>query len=275
MTPIFVEVEGLDLCWYGCFSYNGGMEEEMLLQTKLRLPPARAGLVARPNLMAKLDEGLASRLILISAPAGYGKTTLAAGWLAQLDGVGGAWLSLDEQDNDPVRFLTYFIAAGQAAVSGFGQSSRAMMMAPQPPAQEAILTSLVNEIARLERPLIMTLDDYHVINTPAIHEVLSFMLDFAPPQLHLLLTTRADPPLALARLRARGQLTEVRAAGLRFALPETAKFMQQTMGIELAVEDTGRFRAADGGMGSRFADGGARYAIPCRPRKSRGFYPFI
>ncbi len=219
-----------------------------ILTTKLYIPPARPELVPRPRLIERLNEGLdqnlgfGRKLTLISAPAGFGKTTLVSDWLRQLD-VPTAWVSLDESDNDPVRFLVYFIAAlqtigaRQEPASNIGKGALGMLRSPQPPPAEAVLTSLLNEIAALPDRLVLVLDDYHLIEIQPIHDALTFLLQHLPPQMHLVIASRDDPYLPLARLRARSQLTELRATDLRFTSSEAAEFLNQVMGLNLSAED--------------------------------------
>lgn len=157
-----------------------------------------------------LNEGRRTgrKVILVSAPAGYGKTTLIAEWL-QGQEARAAWLSLDEADNDPARFLAYLIAALQQVDAGLGKGIQAMLQSPQPPPSDAVLTAFINEITAISTPLILALDDYQVIRALPIHQQLDFLVEHQPPQMRLVLMTREDPPLPLARLRARGQMVEV------------------------------------------------------------------
>ncbi len=150
-----------------------------------------------------------------------------------------AWLSLDEGDNDPARFLTYLIAAlpDEGTETSIGKGALSMLQSPQPPPAEAVLTSLINEIAAIPDRIILVLDDYHLIEAQPIHDALTFLLEHLPPQMHLVIATREDPHLPLARLRARGQLTELRAADLRFTSSEAAEFLNQVMGLDLSAED--------------------------------------
>ncbi|MBE7553459.1 MAG: helix-turn-helix transcriptional regulator [Anaerolineales bacterium] len=213
--------------------------ERLLLQTKLYIPQTRvANLVPRPRLIEQLNEGLhrTPSVILISAPAGFGKTTLVSDWLHQ-NKVPTAWLSLDEGDNDPTRFLTYLVAALQTIAPTIGADVLAMLHSPQPPPIEAMLTVLVNDITTLPDHFTLILDDYHVIEAKAIDKALTFLLDHLPPPLHLVIATREDPPLPLARLRARDQLTELRAADLRFTPDEAATFLNEVMGLSLSAEE--------------------------------------
>jgi LuxR family maltose regulon positive regulatory protein len=216
---------------------------DVLLQTKLYRPARslaqRPFLVPRSHLNHKLDTGLSRKMTLISAPAGFGKTTLVAAWLDELDGkrIGIGWLSLDDNDNDLVRFLSYLVAALQTAVPAIGETAVHLLQSPQPPPPETTLTLLINDISQHDQPLILVLDDYHAITTPAIHQALVFLLDHLPPHLHLLITTRSDPPLPLSRLRARGQVVEIRANDLRFTFNEAGLFFSQVMGLTLSDEE--------------------------------------
>jgi LuxR family maltose regulon positive regulatory protein len=207
-----------------------------VLVTKLYVPPARPGAVARPRLVARLDAGLHRTLTLVAAPAGSGKTTLVGAWAAGC-GRPAAWLSLDAGDADPVRFLTYLVAALRTIAPTLGAGVLAVLQAPQPPPVEAILTALLNELATLPDHVVLVLDDYHAIDATPVDEALTFLLAHLPPRLHLVIVTREDPPLPLARLRARGQLTELRAADLRFTPAEAAVFLNEAMGLDLAAAD--------------------------------------
>ena len=269
-----------------------------LLTTKLYIPPIRpdpsrelrARLVSRPRLIERLNAGLHRKLTLISAPAGFGKTTLVSAWIHSAGestehGVGSkqeqasdspptpysllptprfAWLSLDEGDNDPARFLAYLVAALQTLTQA-GASVRsevkgieahieagvlAALQSPQPPLTESVLTALINEIAALAspgdregRPYILVLDDYHLVTAQPIHDGLTFLLDHLPPNLHLVVATRADPPLPIARLRGQGQLTELRQSDLRFTADEAAAFLNTLMGLNLSPGDIAALEA--------------------------------
>jgi LuxR family maltose regulon positive regulatory protein len=204
-----------------------------LLVTKLYIPPPKPGAIVRPRLTTQLTLGLNHKLILISAPAGFGKTTLASEWIASRDHA-VAWVSLDEGDSDVTRFLTYFVLAIQGVVPGFGAGTLDLVRLPQAAPTDSILTALVNEISTLPCNVVIVLDDYHAIDSRSVDQALGFLLDNLPPQLHIAMTTREDPQLPLARLRARGQLTELRAADLRFTAPEAAEFLE---GLDLSVED--------------------------------------
>ncbi|MBP6803057.1 MAG: helix-turn-helix transcriptional regulator [Chloroflexi bacterium] len=207
-----------------------------LLQTKLYVPRLRPSLVPRPHLIEKLNKGLHHKLTLISAPAGFGKTTLVTDWIAGEERP-FAWLSLDERDSDLTRFLTYFIAALQTISPEIGKRVFGMLESPQPAATEAILTALLNEISAIPQEFALVLDDYHVVDAPAVDLALTFLLEHLPPQMHLVITTREDPPLPLPRLRVRGLLTELRAVDLRFTLAETAVFLHQVTGLKFSTEE--------------------------------------
>ncbi|HET7091287.1 MAG TPA: hypothetical protein VFL17_21845, partial [Anaerolineae bacterium] len=209
------------------------------LATKLYIPRARPHLVPRPRLIRRLVDGLARPLVLISAPAGFGKTTLMSEWRASEAGRDFplAWLSLDDDDNDLTRFLAYFVAALRALMPGFGDTALALLQSPQPPLPKAVLTGLINDLSDFDAPFALVLDDYHVITAQPIHGALTFLLDHLPPHIHLVLLTRADPPLPLPRLRARNQLTGIRAADLRFTVDETADFLNRVMALNLSAGD--------------------------------------
>ena len=176
------------------------------------------------------------KLTLIAASAGFGKTTLVSEWIASSSRP-VAWLSLDEGDNDPTRFLTYLVAALQTLAANIGKGVLAILQSPQAPPTESILTTLINEIAAIPDNFILVLDDYHVVDAKPVDNVLTFLLEHLPPNMHLVIATREDPHLPLARLRARGQLTELRAADLRFTPSEAAEFLNQVMGLTLSMED--------------------------------------
>jgi LuxR family maltose regulon positive regulatory protein len=207
-----------------------------IIATKLYIPPPRPKLVLRPRLIERLNEGLQRSLTLISAPAGFGKTTLISDWIAGC-GRPAAWLSLDESDNDPSQFLAYLAAALQTIDSDIGAGVQSILQSPQPPPAELFLTSLINAVVELPQEFILVLDDYHRIEARPVHDALSFLLDHLPPQMHLAIASRSDPPLPLARLRAQRKLTELRAADLRFAPDEAAAFLNQAMGLGLSAAD--------------------------------------
>jgi LuxR family maltose regulon positive regulatory protein len=213
-------------------------EPRPLLETKLYAPQPRRGAVPRPRLSDRLDRGTESKLTLISAPAGFGKTTLVAEWLAatSADERRVAWLSLDESDNEPASFWTYVVRALRQAAPAVGASALSLLGGGQP-STEAVVTTLLNDIRAVPGDIALVVDDYHVIEAPEIHGGMAFLLDHLPQQLHLVLTTRADPPLPLARLRARGELVEIRAADLRFTSDEVATYLNGAMGLALTPGD--------------------------------------
>ena len=218
-----------------------------LLLTKLYIPPQRSNLVLRPRLVERLNEGLSSgrKLTLISAPAGFGKTTLVSEWVAgprdcppePVCGNLAAWLSLDEADNDPARFISYLVAALQTIIPGIGEGLLAALQSPQSTQYEPILTILLNEISTLSEHFVLILDDYHSIDSQPVDKSLEFLVEHQPPQMHLVIITREDPQLPLARYRARGQLTELRAADLRFTPDEATELLNQVTGLGLSVEN--------------------------------------
>jgi len=185
---------------------------DALLLTKLYIPPPRLNLVLRPRLVEQLNKGLSSgsKLTLISVPAGFGKTTLVSEWIAG-GGKSVAWLSLDEGDGDPHRFLSYLTSALQTTASNIGKGVLAALQSPEPPSTESLLTALLNEITTIQEDFILVLDDYHAIDSKPVDEALTFLVDHLPPQMHLVITTREDPSLPLPRYRASGQLTELEA----------------------------------------------------------------
>jgi ATP/maltotriose-dependent transcriptional regulator MalT len=210
---------------------------DLQLATKLYVPPPRAQLVSRPRLLEQLAQGMEVAVTLVSAPAGFGKTTLLSQWLSQ-SGTPVAWLSVEPEDNDPVRFLSYVIAALQKLDHKIGMTALALLHTPQPAPPETVLAVLTNELARREgEDFTLVLDDYHVIESPPIHRALSYLVEHLPPQMHLILATRSDPPLSLARLRAQGQLAELRAAELRFEAEEVSAFLHTVMGLDLPPQD--------------------------------------
>jgi LuxR family maltose regulon positive regulatory protein len=207
-----------------------------ILWTKLYIPPLRPNLTPRPRLIERLNRGLRRTpgVTLISAPAGFGKTTLVNEWLRQSD-LCAAWLSLDETDNDPTRFLTYLVAALQQIGHTIGQIGQGTAQTPHSAPTEALLTGLINEIAANSTPFVLVLDDYHVIKAQSIHHALTFLLEHLPPHMRMVITCRADPPLPLARWRGRGQLTELREADLRFTTEEIALFFNEISGLNLSA----------------------------------------
>lgn len=206
-----------------------------LLATKLYIPALRPNRVPRPRLTDRMERGSAGPLTLVSAPAGFGKSTLLSEW-AHAGGRPVAWVSLDQGENDPIRFLCYVATALQRLSPGLGEDALVALRQMQTPSMELlepVLTGLLNEVHALDQDVVLVLDDYHVVESPAVHQAVQFLLDRLPPRLHLVIATRADPPLPLSRLRARGQLTEIRAQDLRFTSQEAADFLNHAMGLSL------------------------------------------
>ena len=219
-----------------------------LLETKLYVPRSRRDLVPRPRLSERLDRGTASKLTLVSAPAGFGKTTLLTEWLAAgpdapADERLAAWLSLDRADNDPASFWTYVIAALRTVASEVGESALTLLQAPRPPPIETVLTALLNDLGATADDIVLVLDDYHVIDAPEVQDAMAFLLDHLPPWLHVVIASRADPALPLARWRARGELVEIRAAELRFTPDEAASYLNEMMGLQLTAQDVAALEA--------------------------------
>ncbi|HSK25324.1 MAG TPA: LuxR C-terminal-related transcriptional regulator [Jiangellales bacterium] len=219
------------------------MAPALLLETKLYVPSPPSRLVRRPRLSERLDSGAAATLMLVSAPAGFGKTTLLADWLtARAAGPSAAagerpaaWVSLDRGDNDPGTFWAYVIAALQRVAPGVGSGSLALLRAPRPAPVATVLTALLNDLATVDGDIVLVLDDYHAVDDPEVQEGMAYVLDHVPPRLHLVIAGRADPALPLARLRARGGLVEIRAADLRFTPDEAVAYLNGVMGLELTA----------------------------------------
>jgi LuxR family maltose regulon positive regulatory protein len=222
------------------------MQPYPILQTKLHIPPIRPELVSRPRLIERLNAGLLAgrKLTLVSGPAGFGKTTLVSEWVAGC-GRPAAWLSLDKGDNDPARFLAYLVAALQTLAlsqvegiaTNIGEGVLGVLQSLQRPPSESILTALLNEITTIPDDFVLVLDDYHVIDARPVDNALTFLLEHLPPQMHVVIATREDPNIPLARYRAGSQLTELRVADLRFTPSEAAEFLNQVMGLDLSAED--------------------------------------
>ncbi len=206
-----------------------------LLSTKLHIPRPRPELVIRPRLIERLNAGLDCQLTLVSTPAGFGKTTLLGSWAAHC-GAAVAWLSLDEGDNDPVRFLAHLFAGLQSVDGCLGADLLVALQSPQPPLLQELLIGLINQLSAFPAPCVVVLDDYHLIEAAAVHSLLAFLLEHQPTPLHLVLASRADPPLPLARLRATGQLVELRLKDLRFTPAEAAEFLGRAVGPALSGE---------------------------------------
>jgi LuxR family maltose regulon positive regulatory protein len=207
-----------------------------LITTKLYKPTPRPGLVSRPRLIEKMSAGLNGRLTLISAPAGYGKTTLLAAWLSQLD-CSVAWLSLDEGDNEVPRFMDYLIAALQTVVPKIGKAIPTLPGTSGSVPIYSLLSSLINEISITSENILLVLDDYHCITAEEVHQAVLFLLDYLPERVHVIIASRNDPPIKLAQFRALGELCEIRASDLRFTQPESVNFLNLCMSLDLSIED--------------------------------------
>jgi LuxR family maltose regulon positive regulatory protein len=221
------------VCQLGCIIHRNMSAPQ--LSTKHHIPSLRAGHVPRPHLVGILNQSSQARLVLISAPAGYGKSTLVCEWLQQ-SRLPVGWLSLDTNDNDFKRLVAYLVAALQAVLPGFGYLVLSLLESPQPVPGQAILTTLVNELDQRGEPVALILDDYHHITDRSIHEAIAFLIENLPTFVHLFILTRSDPPIPLARLRAQNQLVEIRADDLRFTIGETTAFLNHTMGLSLTPE---------------------------------------
>jgi LuxR family transcriptional regulator, maltose regulon positive regulatory protein len=211
----------------------------MLVTTKLHAPKTRTNLVARPRLREALGWNEGCKLTLVSAPAGFGKTTLLAEWTEDWSAQGRsvAWVSLDESDNDPSRFLSYLVGALQAAEGGIGEGVVASLRSPEIPSVEMLVGALVNELVDLPQGITVVLDDYHLIYSEPVHEAVTYLIEHLPENVHLVISGRTDPPLPLPKLRAQGQMAEIRAAELRFTSDEAAAFLRDAMGLALSDAD--------------------------------------
>jgi LuxR family maltose regulon positive regulatory protein len=212
------------------------MPEPSLLVTKFTTPPVRARLLPRRILIERLNQGSTLPLVLLSAGAGFGKTTLLATWASQYTHP-VAWLTLDSLDNDPQRFWSAVVTALRTRLPTIGEGAFARLQEPQPPQLIPLLTSLVNDLVAWGQEVVLIVDDYHLIEERSIHASFGYLLDHAPSCLHLLLSSRVDPPLALSRWRARGQMAEIRDRDLRVSEQEGSLFLQQVMGMQLGAED--------------------------------------
>jgi LuxR family maltose regulon positive regulatory protein len=227
------------------FSFNGRegsvkipprVKFMFLLKTKLAIPPLRADLVSRPRLLKKLDEGKGKKLLLLSAPPGFGKTTLLSEWIHKKK-IQAAWFSIDEKDNDPISFLTYIIAALQTVNADWGQPALDLIQSPQRTMWESTIIALINSLIPIQKNIVFVLDDYHLIQSTSIHDMLGFLLDALPPEIQLILATRSDPPLPLSRIRTKNQLTELRTADLSFTTEETMQYFRDKLNVDLSIED--------------------------------------
>lgn len=209
-----------------------------LLATKFYVPPVRSELVSRTHLIERLNKGLTCNLTLVSAPAGYGKTTLLSDWVHQLNSdIKTAWISLDASDNDPVTFWDYFITALDNIEQGFSENTLSLLQASTSSPVEQLMTGLINEISNIKNDFTIILDDYHVIDSQPVHEAIGYLLAHVPPRMHLVIASRTDPPLPLARLRGRGLMVEIRTNDLRFSHEEATDFFRNFTGIGLNSDD--------------------------------------
>ena len=207
------------------------------LRTKLCVPPLGSSWITRSRLVKRIDEGFERKLTLISAPAGFGKTTLLVDWVHKRK-IPVAWFSVDKGDNDPVHFLTYVILGLQSLEAGTGRAALTMLKSPQPPPIESVLTNLINDVTHIPTDIALILDDYHSVDAKQIHDLLAFLLENLPKQMHIIIATRFDPPLPpLARLRSQNQLTELRAADLSFTADETSILFNQSLNLRLSTLD--------------------------------------
>jgi LuxR family maltose regulon positive regulatory protein len=222
---------------------------QTLVTTKLRVPRTRPNLVERPRLHELLDRGEGRKLTLVSAPAGFGKTTVLVEWLMGRSGDERSvvWVSLDESDNDPARFLSYLVGALQNVEEGIGEGVLASLRSPELPPIETVVGALINELAGTEREVTVVLDDYHLIDSEHVHEAVAFLIEHLPENVSLVIATRADPPLSLSKLRAGDQVTEIKAADLRFTTDEAAAFLKDVMGLSLSTEDIAALEEATEG----------------------------
>ncbi|MBE9511812.1 MAG: helix-turn-helix transcriptional regulator, partial [Bacteroidetes bacterium] len=207
-----------------------------MLVTKLHIPSAGVNLVHRPGLFEKLDEGLKRKLTLISAPAGFGKTTVLSDWINQ-NKIPAAWYSIDIRDNDPVEFLSYIIAGIQTIEKDFGQSSLKLLKAPHRPNIESIVGLLINDILNIKKEFVLVLDDFHLINSKEIFDIVTFLLKHVSKQIHIVIAARSDPPLPIARLRSQNQLVELRSSDLCFSANDISIFFNKKFKLGLSIED--------------------------------------
>lgn len=210
-------------------------KRHIFLKSKLTIPPLRESLVRRPSLTAQLNEGAKRALTLVSAPAGFGKSTALAQWTAHSP-IPVAWLSLDEKDNEPARFFSYLARALVTADVGSGKI-HSLLQQPEDLPARTLAAAFLDQVEQVDTPFVLVIDDYQLMTAGSIHEALAFVLDYRPPQLHLTISTRTDPPLQLARLRAQRELTEIRAGDLRFSDADAARFLDEVMGLDLSAAD--------------------------------------
>jgi LuxR family maltose regulon positive regulatory protein len=233
---VAVDVEGAD---QGPAAAGGSPGPE-LVWSKLRPPSLRPGLIPRAGLVSRLETGLQAKLCLLDAPAGFGKTTLLGQWRMASGGGRVAWVAVDEGDNDPTRFWVYVVEALRTIEPGVGTAALELLHLASSDLHRKVLPSLVNDLQAVGSPLVLVLDDYHQVTNPACHQALGFLLDHLPAGVHMVLSTRADPPLPLAGMRARGELAELRVAELRFTGEEALALLNGSMGLQVAADDVER-----------------------------------
>ena len=213
-----------------------GTQRFIPLKTKLFIPPLRSELVSRSRLFKRLDKGFRRKLTLISAPAGFGKTTLVADWVRR-NKIPVAWFSVDSGDNDPVNFLNYIIAGLQTLEACTGNAALTLLQSPQPPHFESILINLINDVSDIRRDFAFIIDDYHTIDSSPVHGMISFLIEHLPDHMHMIIATRSDLPISLSRWRSQGQLTELRTADLGFTAEECAKFFNERLKLKLSPDE--------------------------------------
>jgi LuxR family maltose regulon positive regulatory protein len=221
---------------------RGAAPDAVLLETKFSRPPARSEHVPRADLLAVLRAGGGRKLTLVAAPPGFGKSTLLAEWAAAEDAPDVAWLSLDENDNDPARFFTYVASALNRVEPDVGNRALAAVRDPGADLIDVVLPQFLNGVAGIDREVVLVIEDYHVISKPEVHEALAYVIERSSPRLRVILSTREDPPLPLARLRARGELAEIRARDLRFTEDEASVFLVDALGLDLTAADVARLQ---------------------------------
>jgi LuxR family maltose regulon positive regulatory protein len=207
-----------------------------MLLTKLHIPPARNNIVHRSVLHEKLNIGMSRKLILISAPAGFGKTTVVSDWIDQTK-IPAAWFSLDNGDNDPVDFLSYIISGIQSIHKEFGQAALKLLNSPNKPSVESIASLLINEILNINQNFLLVLDDFHLIKSKEVINLISYLLDHIPGNIHLVILTRSDPALSLSKLRSQHQLVDLRSSDLSFSANDISILFNKKLKLGLSIED--------------------------------------
>jgi LuxR family transcriptional regulator, maltose regulon positive regulatory protein len=240
-----------------------------LLTTKLQIPPATRHETPRTRLVDTLESGvLAHKLVLLAAPAGYGKTTVLAQWTRRTVG-SVVWLAIDEADNELNRFLRYLLAGWEKIQPDVSKSKLGLLLSGMAPESDAVLAAFINVANEASDPLVFVLDDYHLIEEPSIHRALTFLLNHLPPTLHFVLAGRAEPSLPLARYRAHQELLEIRAAELSFRLEETQTYLQERMGLDLTQDEVATLQAqVEGWIAGLQLVGLSRQRSRCQSQRS-------